>query len=51
VPYNGGNYSFLVNFTTKGIAIVAAAVASLDAIITVPTPPFQQNTANPCLFV
>lgn len=37
IPYNGGNYSYLLNFTTKGIAIVAATLTSLDAITTVET--------------
>ncbi len=35
VPYNGGSYSYLVNFTSKNIAIVAAAITSLDAVTTV----------------
>ena len=35
VPYNGGSYSYLVNFTSKYIAIIAAAITSLDAITTV----------------
>ena len=35
VPYNGGNYSYLVNFTSKSLAIIAAAVTLLDAITTV----------------
>jgi hypothetical protein len=34
VPYNGGSYSYLVNFTSKSIAVVAAAITSLDAITT-----------------
>ena len=39
IPYNGGNYSYLVNFTTKGIAIVAATITSLDAVTTVSSLP------------
>lgn len=41
VPYNGGNYSYLVNFTSKYLAIIAAAITLLDAITTVTplTPP------------
>jgi hypothetical protein len=35
VPYNGENYSYLVNFTVKGFAVVAAAITALDAITTV----------------
>jgi amino acid transporter len=35
VPYNGGSYSYLVNFASKRIAVVAAAVTALDAITTV----------------
>jgi len=35
VPYNGGNYSYLINFTSKGLAIIAAAITALDAITTV----------------
>ena len=38
VPFNGGNYSYLVNFTSKSIAIIAAAITLLDAITTVPIP-------------
>jgi len=38
IPYNGGNYSYLLNFTTKAIAIVAATITSLDAITTVAAP-------------
>jgi amino acid transporter len=41
VPYNGGLYSYLVNFTSKSIAVVAAAITSLDAITTVS--PFSQG--------
>ena len=29
VPLNGENYSYLVNFTSKSIAVVAAAIMSL----------------------
>jgi hypothetical protein len=32
---HGDNYGCLVNFASKGIAIVAAAITSLDAITTV----------------
>jgi len=35
VPYNGGNYSYLINFSSKFLAIIAAAVAMLDAVTTV----------------
>jgi hypothetical protein len=35
VPQNGGNYSFLINFTSKSISIIAAAITALDAIATV----------------
>jgi Amino acid permease len=35
IPYNGGNYSYLVNFASKNLAIIAAAITSLDAISTV----------------
>jgi amino acid transporter len=35
VPYNGGNYSYLVNSTSKSFAIVAATITLLDAITTV----------------
>jgi amino acid transporter len=35
VPYNGGSYSYIVNFGPKSLAVVAAAVTSLDAITTV----------------
>jgi hypothetical protein len=34
-PFNGGNYSYLLNFSSKTIAIVAAAMTLLDAIATV----------------
>ena len=35
VPFNGGNYSYLLNFASKTLAIPAAAVTLLDAITTV----------------
>ena len=35
VPFNGGNYSYLLNFSSKTFAIVAAAITLLDAITTV----------------
>jgi hypothetical protein len=35
VPYNGGSYSYLVNFSSKTIAVIAAAVTALDSITTV----------------
>lgn len=35
VPFNGGNYSYLLNFASKTFAIVAAAITLLDAITTV----------------
>ena len=35
VPFNGGNYSYLLNFSSKTIAIVAATMTLLDAITTV----------------
>ena|SRR5579871_6366846 len=35
VPFNGGNYSYLINFTSKSIAIVAAAITLMDAVTTV----------------
>ena len=41
VPYNGGNYSYLLNFTAKSFAIVAAAITVLDAITTVSTILYQ----------
>jgi hypothetical protein len=44
VPYNGGSYSYLVNFTTKTIAVVAAAITALDAITTVPRNPEYANS-------
>lgn len=37
VPFNGGNYSYLLNFASKTLAIVAAAVTLLDAVTTVIT--------------
>ena len=38
IPYNGGNYSYFVNFTTKSIAILAATLTCLDAVTTVTNP-------------
>jgi amino acid transporter len=38
IPYNGGNYSYLLNSSSKTIAIIAAAITLLDAIVTVILP-------------
>lgn len=35
VPYNGGSYSYILNFGSKTLAVIAAAITSLDAITTV----------------
>ena len=49
VPFNGGNYSYLLNFASKNFAIIAAAITQLDAITTVSLPPVIINYSG-CRF-
>ena len=51
VPFNGGNYSYLLNFSSKNAAIVAAAITFLDAITTVPIREKRVNCRPSCQLV
>jgi amino acid transporter len=43
VPFNGGNYSYLLNFASKTFAVVAAAITLLDAVTTVTPAPINPS--------